>query len=55
MLVRELLSEHARIMNTFGLDSKEEKDFLETNKDNKELMELCQVARTLKKALCSRK
>ncbi len=52
MTVAQLLSEHARIMNAHGLDSKEESEFLESNKDNQELMELCQVARQLKKALC---
>lgn len=46
-----LLSEHARIMNKYGLDSKEEKQFLEDHKDNTDLIELCQLAHTLKEAL----
>ena len=46
-----LLSEHARIMNKYGLDSKEEKEFLEDHKHNTDLMELCKLTHTLKKAL----
>jgi len=55
MTLAQLLSEHARIMNAHGLDSKEEKQFLETHKDNQELMELCAVAHRLKDALMFRR
>jgi hypothetical protein len=51
--LRESLSEHATIMNKYGINSKEEKEFIEKHKENKELMELCETARTWKRILTS--
>lgn len=51
MTQAKLLSEYTRIMNVHGLDSREEKEFLEAHKDKKELMELCALSRLLKQAL----
>lgn len=55
MTQAQLLSEYARIMNVHGLDSREEKQFLEAHKDKQELMELCAISRLLKQALNPRK
>lgn len=51
MTDRELLSEHARIMNTYGKDSEEVKIFTAQHKDNKDLSELMETAYKIKTAL----
>ena len=49
--IASLLAYHSTLMNRYGFDSKEMKEFLEKHKDNKELMELCETAKRLKEAL----
>jgi hypothetical protein len=47
----ERIAEYAVILNKFGIGSRQEIEFLELHKDEKELMELCKLAKLLKLAL----
>lgn len=51
MTQAQKLCDYVIILNTHGVDSREEKDFLEIHKEENELIDLCIISKTLKKAL----
>jgi DNA-dependent RNA polymerase auxiliary subunit epsilon len=53
-LTQELIVEHARLMNTYGTDSEEVRQFLEQHKGNVEFLRLASTASLLKRALSAR-
>jgi hypothetical protein len=46
-----LLAEYTRIINAHGTDSAQAREFCEQHSDNQELIDLCETAYWLKKAL----
>jgi hypothetical protein len=51
MSTRELLAEHATLMNRHGADSPEVEAFVTAHRDDAEFIDLARVARELKAAL----
>ena len=49
MRLRELLIQSAKILNKYGPESPEIAEFLRTHQDNRELVELVELSRTLKR------
>ena len=49
----ELLGEYAALLNRFGPDSAEERDFMDAHRFNTEFVELANLSKKLKRALTS--
>jgi hypothetical protein len=47
----QLLSDFARLLNTYGPDAPEAKDFIRQHSDDSEFVELARLSATLKRAL----
>jgi hypothetical protein len=52
--VSELLAEHAMLMNRYGADSPQAREYLEAHRDEGEFVALAETARALKLALTAR-
>jgi hypothetical protein len=51
MATRELLADYAALINKFGAESREARDFFAIHGQNAEFAELAQLSKKLKKAL----